>query len=151
MTGDLMELLQPHLENPGLERRRQQEAIQAEREEQERKKEEEQKRLAEMIMEIKKVAITIRKILKNSCFITIAKKMLNNEGEEGMVNIKLTFSNRKVSVENSGFFSEDIRCLKKGLGIAMNQGTDIDKNIQGSCIEILHDFLSTDNVKVTYE
>ena len=149
---DLMELLQPHLVNPELERKKQEIKEQMRRERQEEEREQKRIRLREMVREIEKAATDMKEILRNPypCFITIAKRMFNGE-EEGMLNIKLVFSNRKVLVESYGLPFGDIKCLKRGLGIAMNQGTGIDKDIHSPCIEILHNFLSTDNVEVTYK
>jgi hypothetical protein len=160
MTGDLIELLQPHLENPELEKKRQEEAIQAEQEERKREKEEEQKRLVEMIKEIEEAATVTKKILQNSCFITIAKKMMDNGGREGMVNVRLTRSKKEeILVKISGFSIEGKKCIREGLKVVMNRemnhiGDELREinawDSSASCIEILHNFLSTDNVKVTY-
>lgn len=158
---DLIELLQPHLENPGLERERQKEAILAGQEDQERKKEEEQKRLQEMIKEIEEVAVAMKKILQNSpCTITIAKKMIDDDGGKGKVNARLSVRDKEkgeIRVQFSGITldPEDRNCLTTGLTTIMNQGEGFEdafkKILYGPyCIKILYDFLSTDNVKVTY-
>ena len=159
MTGDLMELLQPHLEDPEGERRRQQEEAQEELEELKKEEEEERIRTEEMIEEIEKAATVMKKILQNSCSITIAKKMLDDDGGEGMVNAKLSVPRKgkgKIRVEFRGITFKDRSCLVKGLTTAMNQEEGLRKAFKKisydlCCIKILHGFLSTDNVKVTYE
>ena len=159
MIEDLMELLRPHLENPDAERKKQQEEFQAEQEKQEKEKEEKQKRLAEMVKKIKEAAVVMNKILQNHCTITIAKKMHDEKGKEEKVTAIIKLSEKSISMIVSGFSFEDEdrrKCLKTGLNIAMNQGmgiieTGIVESLKDSYIEILYEFLSTDNVKVTYE
>ncbi len=113
-----------------------------------------------MIGEIEKAAIAMKRVLQNSCFITIAKKMCGLDGGEGLVNAKLSVPRRgkgKILVELSGITldSKDRNCLKEGLTTTMNQEGGLEEafkkiSYDSYCIEILHNFLSTDNVKVTY-
>ena len=159
MTGDLMELLQPHLEDPEGERRRQREEAQEELEELNKEEEKERIRTEEMIEEIEKAATAMKKVLQNSRFITIAKKMLDDYGGEGMVNAKLSVPHKekgKIRVEFRGNTFKNRSCLVTGLVTAINQKGGLRRAFEKIsydlyCIKILHDFLSTDNVKVTYE
>ena len=154
-----MELLRPHLENPELERKNQEEEDLERQEDQAKKKKEKQKRIENMTGEVEEAATVMKKVLQNSCSIIIAKKMLDDDGGEGMVNAKLSVprgGEGKIRVEFSGITFEDRSCLVTGLVTAINQkgglrGAFKKISYDSYCIGILHDFLSTDNVKVTYE
>ena len=158
MTEDLIELLQPHLENPELEKKRQEEERLVEQDRRKKEEEEKQKRQKEMIKEIGEAAIVMKKILQNSCTITIAKKMMDDDGGKGMINAKLSVPHGgkgKTLIDFSGISFKEKKCIVKGLDAAMNQEEGskkaFDNILHNSCIEVLHDFLSTDNVKVTYK
>ena len=159
---DLIERLQPHIDNPGLERANQEARRQKRLDESKEKDKREQEQIEETLKEIEKGVAAIKKVLQNSCIITIAKTMSDGK-RKGLMSVNLEKEGEKIVITAfpgaSGLSKKSGEKVEKVLKIAMNQKTDLGKELKSafgelayhSHIKTLYEILSTDNVKVTYK
>ena len=159
---DLLELLQPHIDNPELEKANQKVRRQERQDKSREKDKQEREQIEKMLKEIEEGVIAIKKALQNSCIVTIAKNMSDGT-RSGLMSVNLEKEEGEIvataSPGASGLSSKSGEDVENVLEIAMNQKTDLGKELKKafgglayhSHVKTLYNILSTDNVKVTYK
>lgn len=159
---DLIDLLQPHIDNPELERANQETRRQERLDEGREKDKREQEQIEEMLKKIEEGVVAIKKVLQNHCFVTIAKNM-SDGARSGLMSVNLKKKGEEILATAfpgaSGLSEKSGKNVEEVLNIAMNQKTDLGKELKVAFgglayslyVKTLYEILSTDNVKVTYK
>ena len=162
MTRDLIGLLQSHIDNPDLERNNQEIARRKRQEEVRKKQKEERKKMEELLGEIEKDVAAIKKVLQNSCIITIVTKIKDGT-RMGIMNVDLEKKGEEIVITAfpgaNGLSLKSGESVERSLGVAMNQKTDLKEELKSAFgdfayswhIESLYGILSVDDVRIAYK
>lgn len=162
MTRDLKELLQPHIDDPGSERNIQEMEKQKGQEEARKKQEEERKKMEGLLKEIEKDVAVLKKVLQNSCIVTITTKIKDGT-RMGLMSVDLEKKGEKIVITAhpgaNGLSLKSGESVERLLRVAMNQKTNLGKELRDEfgefaypChIRSLYEILSVDDVRVMYK
>lgn len=162
MTRDLIELLQPHIDDSDSERNIQEMEKRKRQDKAREEREEERKKMKGLLKEIEKDVAAVKKVLQNSCIVTITTKIKDGT-RMGIMSVDLEKKGEEIVI--TAFPGANGLSLKSGesverlLRVAMNQKTNLEKELRDAFgelayplyIESLYGILSVDDVRVTYK
>ena len=159
----LIELLQPHIDDPDLERNKQEMEKRKRQEKARKEQEEERKKMGEMLEEIEKNVVAIKEALRNSCIVTIVTRVKSGT-RTGIMDVNLEKGGEETTVTAypgaNGLSSKVGESAERELGVAMNYEADLKKGLKEEFgefayplhMESLYELLlSVDNIRVTYK